>query len=131
MKSIIASHLTNDATLMSLLTGGVVYDKIEINRQITPSAFDSNGIIKPCVLIKANDIANVFELTAQQIFDIFIYTPPLSSSEAIVERLYTILNDAYISGVYYSNVFGSILDRDDPSIKSRLDIISIIINRSL
>jgi hypothetical protein len=41
----------NDA-LMTLLTGGIFNDVEEISRQNTAGAFDANGEIKPCALIK-------------------------------------------------------------------------------
>lgn len=44
--------LSADATLMALLSGGAFADVVEISRQKTAGAFDTNGEIKPCVLVK-------------------------------------------------------------------------------
>lgn len=54
--SLIKTRLEADATLLATATGGV-YDfdetgRMGINRTNTAAAFDSNGIIKPCVLLK-------------------------------------------------------------------------------
>lgn len=48
----IKSALEADLDLMTLLTGGIHNDVEEINKQITPDAFDANGEIEPCALIK-------------------------------------------------------------------------------
>ena len=42
----------DDDALMALLTGGVHNDVEEISYQNTPSAFDANRELMPCVLIK-------------------------------------------------------------------------------
>jgi hypothetical protein len=41
-----------NATLMAVLTGDVWVGITEINRQTAAAAFDANGEIKPCALIK-------------------------------------------------------------------------------
>lgn len=56
MLSLIKTRLEADATLLASATGGI-YDfdetgRMGINRTNTPAAFDSNGIIKPCVLLR-------------------------------------------------------------------------------
>lgn len=48
----IVQELQSDDTLMDILTGGVYTDKAEINRQDVPDAFDANGEILPCALVK-------------------------------------------------------------------------------
>ncbi len=39
-----------DSTLSAILTGGI-HATSEISRQLTPSAFDANGEIRPCALV--------------------------------------------------------------------------------
>lgn len=136
MKSIIATYLLNDATLAALLTGGLYYDKIEINRQLTPNAFDSNNFVKPCALLKGDDLRNaeIFNnAPVMQGFTLYIYTSPQSSStaESIVNRVTQLLRSTYINNIYFSNISNVISDMDDPSIKSRLDIVNFTILRSL
>jgi hypothetical protein len=48
----IQSALEADTDLMTLLTGGIFTHVEEISRQNTPEAFDANGEIQPCALIK-------------------------------------------------------------------------------
>lgn len=54
MITAIYNLLVADATLASLLTGGVHNGLTvhEISRQNTPAAFDANKELKPCVLVK-------------------------------------------------------------------------------
>lgn len=51
MIAAIVALLQADATLLALLTGGV-HRAQEISRQGTPTAYDANKEIKPCVLVK-------------------------------------------------------------------------------
>lgn len=51
MRDTIKDYLEADATLTGLLTGGI-YAVPEISRQDTPDAFDANGEIEPCGLVK-------------------------------------------------------------------------------
>ena len=46
------SVLEDNDDLMELLTGGVHNDVEEISYQNTPTAFDTNRELKPCILIK-------------------------------------------------------------------------------
>lgn len=46
------SYLEADYDLMDILSGGIHVDVEEVSRQNTPSAFDANGEIQPCALIK-------------------------------------------------------------------------------
>lgn len=48
----IKTALEDDEDLMALLTGGIFNDVEEISKQNTPGAFDGNGELKPCALIK-------------------------------------------------------------------------------
>ncbi len=48
----IKDALEDDTALMAYLTGGIFTGVEEINRQNTPDAFDANGEILPCALIK-------------------------------------------------------------------------------
>lgn len=56
----IQTVLEADDDLMDILTGGVHTDVEEINRQSTPDAFDANGEIQPCALIK---LGNEFKIS--------------------------------------------------------------------
>ena len=51
MRETIRATLTADVTLTGTLTGGV-YALRELTRQSAPGAFDANGEIKPCALVR-------------------------------------------------------------------------------
>lgn len=50
----ILAPLQADDELMELLTGGI-YTAMEISRQLTPDAFDVNGELLPCGLLKTGN----------------------------------------------------------------------------
>jgi hypothetical protein len=52
LSSAIQDVLEADSALMAILTGGVFIEVEEISRQNTAGAFDANGEIQPCALIK-------------------------------------------------------------------------------
>lgn len=56
MRSTVVAKLTGSTALMAVLTGGV-HSATEITRQLTPTAFDANGEIKPCALVKMENYA--------------------------------------------------------------------------
>lgn len=48
----IKDALESNTALMDILSGGVYSGVEEISRQLTPNAFDANGEIQPCALVK-------------------------------------------------------------------------------
>lgn len=90
------TRITGDSTIMALLTGGVYKAEtvgIEgISREQTPSAFDANGYLKPCCLVKQrgeipdgtllDPIAQV--MSVSQVVECWLYQ----------DRLYTTIDSA-------------------------------------
>jgi hypothetical protein len=74
LRDSIITALTTDTTLMALLTGGV-HGALEISRQNTPAAFDTNLEIKPCALVKVNaDTATgPYATSAASTLEIYFY----------------------------------------------------------
>ncbi len=100
----IQSLLLADSTLMAVLTGGV-YDTGEITRQLAPGAFDANGEIKPCVLIKSgNEISLESKIQAVQTpLMLYLYQRSgYTAIDAALARIYSLLNQRHIgaSGVW-------------------------------
>lgn len=90
------TRITADSTIMALLTGGV--HKAEtvgiegITRETTPAAFDANGYLKPCCLVKQRG-----QVPDGTIFD------PITQAQSISQvvecwlyqdRLYTTIDSA-------------------------------------
>ena len=68
------SSLTGDTTLMAALTGGVHSDT-RISRQYTPTAFDANGELLPCALLRmATDVpVPPHGRGSRQMVDVYLY----------------------------------------------------------
>lgn len=86
--------LMMDDALMAILTGGV-HAAAEITRQDTPAAFDGNGEIKPCLLIKG-EIETPWgphEHTARAFVRLFFYQRSgYAEIDEARERVYTLLH---------------------------------------
>jgi hypothetical protein len=74
LRDSIVTALTADETLMAFLSGGV-YAELEISRQNTPNAFDSNLEIKPCALVKvpADNATGPYATSAATTLEIYFY----------------------------------------------------------
>lgn len=86
--------LAADATLMATLTGGV-YAAAEITRQDTPAAFDANGEIKPCALVKGEVETpwGPHEHSSRAFIRIFFYQRSgYDDIDTARERVYTLLH---------------------------------------
>ncbi len=95
MKAAVATYLKSDSTLVGLLSGGIYHEAIEISRQETPTAFDSNSEVMACALIKLGSTVPVGPLpnSAQQPIDIYLYHPSsYLSLQIAVNRVYKLLD---------------------------------------
>jgi len=126
VESTIYTILHADATLLALATGGVwsfeQTGEKGINRTLTPSAFDSFGLVKPCVLVSAraaNPGYNVQDDDGQytdvrQVVECYlIQDSGYATIESMANRIYTLLQAKFISGAGRVDWAGSIrLGRD-------------------
>ena len=95
--------LSGDATFTGLLPGGV-FDEKEINRQLTPRAFDANRELQSCALVKTETINPTGPYTHSQFMTLLVIvyqgTDGASIGEAL-ERVYALLhNNNSITGVW-------------------------------
>ena len=105
--------LTADASLVTLLTGGIyTYQetkRLGLNKTTVPAAYDANGFIKPCALVKqrsrvptsAIKDAGTQTTSEAAVIEAFLYsdgndTPP----ETAANRVYVLLHDQIIAGGY-------------------------------
>lgn len=94
MRDAIKTLLEGDSTLMSTLTGGV-HTKTDISRQATPGAFDSNGELKPCALLKISSQRpdGPYHQGSSLTFELWFYERSgYDNVEAARERAYTLLH---------------------------------------
>lgn len=112
--SSIKTLLEADATLLATATGGV-WDfsetgRMGINRTNTPAAFDSAGIIKPCVLVRARAMNPDFILrdpsgkynSARQVIECWLYEDSGYSNIATMkQRIYALLAESRVTGTFW------------------------------
>ncbi len=78
-RTAITAVLTADSTLTTLLTGGIyavgVNNVREISRQSTPDAFDANGELLPCALVKLETAVPTgpHKRAARQFLVVYVY----------------------------------------------------------
>ena len=90
----IKTKLAADTTLMATMTGGV-HDAVEISRQLTASAFDTNGEIKPCILVKTgqeNAVHNKISAVQTTLSIYFYQRSGFASIDTALARVLVLLN---------------------------------------
>jgi hypothetical protein len=88
-----------NATLMAMLTGDVWVGIKEINRQTAAAAFDANGEIKPCALIKeGTEIPRgPYSRSAQTVILVYFYQRAGTSTiESAMDKTYDLLHESKI-----------------------------------
>ena len=121
VESTIYTVLHSDATLLALATGGVwSFDQTGekgLNRTLTPSAFDSAGVIKPCVLVSAraaNPGYNIQDDSGQymdirQVVECHVMADHgYATHESIADRMWTLLQAKVFSGAGRVDFAGSV-----------------------
>lgn len=109
--SVVKAILEADATLLAAATGGI-YDLTEtgaegINRTTVPAAFDSNLIIKPCILVKlrssipdsqvvdnANQLMSFRDMVECWLYQFGAY----DQITAMSSRIYALLSGKHLTG---------------------------------
>lgn len=143
VESTIYTVLHSDATLLALATGGVwSFDQTGekgINRTLTPSAFDSAGILKPCILVSqrnANPDPSIQDDTGQvmatrQVCELYFFQDGgYSSIETMKSRCYALLHAQRLTGMIRTEWAGDIRlgrDLDLNAFVERVDYLNIYI----
>jgi len=124
--SSIKTRLEADATLLATATGGI-YDLAEtgrlgINRTNTPSAFDSAGVIKPCVLLRLRsstpdyvlqDDSNQYQ-SVREVVEVWFYEDSgYTAIETMRSRCYTLLHSKQVTGAFAIRWAGDIRSQID------------------
>ena len=105
--------LEGDATLLALATGGV-WDfnetkRLGLNRTATPTAFDTNDIIKPCILLKTrseipdgflmDDVTQYASIVAT--IEVWFYADyDFTNIDTMSSRVYTLLHAVQVKGSF-------------------------------
>lgn len=126
--------LEADAALVALATGGI-YDYDEtgpdgISRTTTPDAFDTNEIIKPCILVKSRggtpDGALVDEgtkyLSIQAPLEVWFYEDSgYTNIEAMRDRVYTLLHTYQLASTFKALFAGDVRAVRDTAIDANVE----------
>lgn len=94
MRATLAAYLLADTTLIALLTGSI-HTGTQISRQDTPTAFDSNGEIKPCALLKIESEvpSGPYETSSRMFVVVYFYQRSgYTTIDAALARVYTLLH---------------------------------------
>lgn len=127
------TFLESDGTLMATLTGGI-YDTVEISRQETAAAFDANGDLLPCALIKTeNEVPfGSLDTSTRAFVLILLYERSgYANINAAISRLYTLLNrQVGIAGSVDSRLVSETPDQHDPALDSSLALVRYQFSRT-
>jgi len=132
----IKAVLEADSTLLATATGGI-YDfnetgRLGINRTTVPGAFDSNLIIKPCVLVKLrsetpdqvlmDDPLQYVSLIG--IYEFWCYEDnSFSNIDTMLARIYTLMQGTQVAGTFQVHWMGDATPFRD-------DVLDANVNRS-
>lgn len=118
-----AARMTGDATLMLILTGGVFTSGVVgiegITRETAAAAFDANGYLKPCALVKQRGNVpdgNVRDGLAQhtsaiQVVEIYFYADTgYTAIDSAMARSY-VLFEGYSFADSFPVELSNVLDR--------------------
>lgn len=106
----IKTALQANDELMALLTGGIFNEVEEISRQNTPGAFNANGEIQPCALIKlgVETKAGPHPRSVRTPFRIYFYQRQgYDVSDPAMVIVFDILNDQQIGERVWNIEYGS------------------------
>jgi len=95
----IVAILQADYSLSAILSGGI-HDAMEISRQLTPGAFDANGEILPCALVKTgneNDREGKIDAVQTPLTIYFYQRSEYDQIDAALARCYSLLHFVHIA----------------------------------
>jgi hypothetical protein len=126
--------LEADATLLAMATGGVWdYDetgRLGLSRELTPGAFDANGIIKPCVLVKSRSITPDYLLaddanqyvSAREMLECWLYEDTGYANIATMKsRLHILLHATQLNGTFSCRWAGDIQPPRDTDLDASVE----------
>lgn len=105
--------LEADGTLVAAATGGI-YDfdetgRLGLSRTLTPGAYDSNGLIKPCILLKQRSATPDYQLaddtnqyvSVQEMLEAWFYEEDgYSNIETMRDRVYALTHTVQLTGTF-------------------------------
>ncbi len=136
MRDEIKAYLAADSTLSAIVTGGL-FVGLEITRQLTPGAFNSNGDVLPCILVRDGSQApdGPHPDGARAYISIFFYQQTgYEEIDAARKRVYELLHrqTAAIAGVWDIRHVNDTPVLDDPALRCSMALSEFVmaVNRS-
>lgn len=111
----VAAILDADATLDALLTGGIYTSSavgpLGITRDTVPAAFDADGYLKPCALVRQRDRVPVGDVldydakleSARQVVEVWLYDDQgngYATLDSAAARIRTLLMGEQLTGSF-------------------------------
>lgn len=130
----IQTVLAADVSLAMILTGGVHTGR-EMTRQDMPTAFDANGEILPCALVKTEvELAwGPFRSSSRAYLRVFLYQRDgYAAIEAARERIFSLLHRQKLSTEYNTWEFMHADDvggQEDPALSCSLAVSRYVVHR--
>lgn len=126
--------LEADATLLATATGGVWdFDetgRLGLSRTLTAAAFDANGLIKPCVLLKLRssvpdghlrDDANQYSSLVEMLEVWFYEDTGYSNIETMRDRVYALLHATQLTGTFAVHWAGDVRAQRDVELDASVE----------
>lgn len=134
IETTLAAILAADATLLATATGGVhtfnSTGRLGINRTNVPNAFDGNGIIKPCVLVRlrsSNPDPAIQDddgqyVAARSMVECWLYQDSgYTAIETMHDRIYALLHAKRFGGLFRCEWAGTIRSQYDYEINASVE----------
>ena len=130
MRDAIVALVEADGRLAGLLSGGVHTG--EISRQSTPDAFDANGELLPCALVRIEGEAPVgpYQNSTQQFIVVTLYQQ--SGTDIIdtaVTQLFSLLHRVKLAWTWECRWVGDVRDIEDEALRCSMTLSRFQITR--
>lgn len=133
MRETVKTALENDATLAGVLTGGV-WSETEISRVETAGAFDANGEVLPCALVREETETPWGPLpTSSRLYlAIYLYQRRgYDRIDAAMERIFTLLHQQKLGQAHVWEITHAddVRDQQDQALDCSLGISRFVATR--
>lgn len=128
IKSVVKAAIDANAPLTALLTGGV-HLAGELSRQGTAAAFDANGEIRPCALVKSStdNPDGPDQFASREVIHIFLYQrDSYDTIDQVLPLLFSLLHRQKIGAasdaVWETRWIGDVRDQEDQALSCSLSL---------
>lgn len=117
--------LSADTTLAARLPGGI-YASTEITRQGTPAAFDANGELRPCAVVRVSTETQIgpYSSGSRAIVNVYFYQRSgFDQIDLAMLRVFELLHEHKLAGTVWDMRWSDdVTDQEDISLQSSLEI---------